>query len=268
MIKNKLKIFKDSTELLDLDNGLDETSLTLASGEDLLIGYYKPINHLFFEFKTASASNAGLTISKSNGTDYTEIEIEDETNGFTKSGHIFLDTLDTNGAITENSKELFWVKIENSAGAGTIELRLLDIVFCNENDLKYQYDSVSRFYPEATSTPITYMVAATKQIISDINLTGKNKYNGLRYDSFNNWDIFDIEDVRDACAFYTMHLIYLSLMDSEDDGYENKAAMYLDKYNARFQIFSGSKLSVDSDDDGVEDEAENEEAFEDNLFYR
>ena len=43
MIKQKLKIYKNSTEIRGLDKGTEEVSVTLTNSDVLYLGYYKEL---------------------------------------------------------------------------------------------------------------------------------------------------------------------------------------------------------------------------------
>jgi len=267
MIKNKLKIYKNSTLIKNLNKGTETVNLTLNNTDVIYIGYYKELNQLYFEIITKAVTNAGLTFSKSNGTDYTIVNSDDETDGLTKSGFVYLDQLSTSGQLTENGETLNWIKIENTNGA-VVSLRLLDLIFNSEDDLMLDEPDIARLYPEGLDSHILSLVASRNYILRKINNSGKYKYNGIKVFSINQYDIMNVDELREASVYYTLYKIFANIQDGENDVYRQKSQDYLDKFNASFQIFSNSILTIDLDDDGVTSDLEQEQSIKTIKFTR
>lgn len=241
-------------------------SATLTNSDYFTLGYKKQLSFYFVELITPNTvSGLTLTAEIYNGTTWDSIELLDETRGFTKSGFLFLPQ--GHGGVSDGTNVK--VRFQLSGTSSSIEFNAINLVFCNYEDLKGENSAVDKFLARGKTSFIAEMETATQEILTDINNSGKNKYSGERFDRFTRWDVFDLEDVRNACKQKVFAKMHDNRSDSDNpDFHERKAALYEERYNAKFQAFAGSKLSLDLNDDGEESESENDDSIQFGKFVR
>ncbi len=143
-----------------------------------------------------------------------------------------------------------------------MDIRYINLVFNSLDDLLAEEPDVERFYPLNPSndveipTHLLSQIAARDEIIKKINQSGRLKYNGTDCLLINQFDILDVEELKDAAKYYCLYKIYFNLNDQSEDIYKEKANDYLGKYQQAFKIFHNGKLTIDSDNDGVGDNAD------------
>lgn len=262
---NFFRVFKNST---DITNNLktfgEEYTLSLNDTDHLDIGYRKDFHQMFFEIKTANTINCTITMQKWNGTAWVNEAIVDETNGFKKSGFIFLEQ-DSAQRLLHNSIDGYWYRLKVSATTSNIVLNGLGIVFNNLTDLKIEEPAIESFYPRGISSHIYSIISARDYIMRRINNSQADLFynasiNPLTGNEFiearllNAFDILDINELRDASTFYALHKIFSNRQDADNDVYLQKSEMYLKKFEDSFKLWTGRKLTIDIDDNGKEEE--------------
>ena len=261
---NLLSFFHDGSDKSKEINPFGiEYSMTLTSTGHLDIGFTKPINQIFVEIKTANTNNSTISIQKHNGTTWVNTECLDQTNGFKKSGFIFFNEDDQATKLNHNGIDQYWLRLKVSANTSAVLLNGINLVFCNLDDLRMEEPSIEKFYPREISSHIFSMVAARDYILRRINnsqpyayyLLSINALAAQRYvdvRNFNQFDIFDVNEIRDAAVFYTLHKIFSNRSDEQNDVYKQKADDYLAKFESSFKLWQGRKLTIDIDNDGGE----------------
>lgn len=239
------------------DFSRDPFSLTLNSATSYLyVGYYKPINALYFELATPNGNAASLTFEYYNGTAWTALTVRDETNGLTRSGFILWDRPALMASTTINSVAKFYVRCRPSATTTAISVRGLNLVFCDDNSLKQEFYEVdnSSLIPAGQSSHIMSHVAARNQIMQELRNKGFVKYNSATgEESLTQWDLLDIFETKEAAKYLALSKIFFSLSDQQDDNWAKKHTEYADRYDATMKAL---ELTLDSDDDGVVDDEE------------
>ena len=243
-----------SNDLYKVDGS---SAVILNASQYIYVGFRKQLSQLFIELEIANINDIDLVVEKYT-TAWTPVEIEDETNNLTKSGFIFISDIDGETTTTVESDELYWIRISASASTSSAVLKMINLVFSSEDDLLEDEPDVAKFYPESIDSHIYSLIASRKYIVRKINNGGQHKYNAtdLRYSQLNQFDIFDIHELREASNYYALYKIYHNISEA-DDSYRAKAEDYLEKFNASFSIFSNSKLSLDLEDDGEESQQDN-----------
>lgn len=243
----------------------DNITLTFTDADYLYIGYKKQLHQYYFDIQTANTNTTVLTAEKYNGTTWETVDSFDETEGFSRSGFIYL----SQGHDTQEFESYKFIRIKTNNTTTAITFRGIGLVFCSHSDLKEQEPNIDRFYPRDFSSHVLSLEAATKHIVRKINNSGKYKYNDIVVTAINRYDIFDINDLREACTYYALYKIMFNRADGDEtDNYRLKAEEYLDAFNNVFKVFQGSKLSLDTDDSGIESEEENENAVKKASFVR
>ena len=245
----------------------------LLTNHELYIGYKKPINQIFIELKVVNTANSILHVEQYNGTSWVDLASLDETEGFKKSGFIYFDEDSNNTKLhTVNGKQAYWYRIKTSVNtSATLEFMGINLVFCNLEDLRKEEPSIEKFYPREIQSHINSMVAARDLILRKINNSDSNKkyypeevnefFEGVKAVDFTQFDLFNIDEIRDAATFYTLHKIFSNRSDETDDVYRQKALDYLEKFENTFKLWAGRRLELDRDEDGKLSAAESKQGI-------
>ncbi len=233
-------------------------SVTILDSDYIYIGYKKPLRQLYFELDTANTNTSIFTIEKYNGSSWEEVDGWDETSGLSESGFMFLDEYSSEAVTTIESIEQYWIRLSLDVSSSAMELRFLNLIFSNEDDLLNDEPDIKKYYPADLDSHVFSMVASREYILRKINNSGKFKYKESTEEisQINQFDIFDINELREASNYYTLYKIFSNLNDSNDDNYKGKAEGYFEKFKASYKVFQGSMLSLDTDDSGTESDAE------------
>ncbi|MCB0370141.1 MAG: hypothetical protein KDD45_12135, partial [Bdellovibrionales bacterium] len=191
------------------DFSKDSFDLQLLTTSYLYVGYYKPINSLYFAINTANTNSNTFTIEYYNGSSWDELEATDDTVGLTRSGFINWDRNLTNDSLTSvDSKSKYWIRIKTSANhSATTNLQAINFVFCDDNDLKYEVPEITDINHLAGKTShILTHVAVRNEIIQTLNnkdLKHVNQTTGLKED-LTCWDILDANQLKQACVYLAL----------------------------------------------------------------
>lgn len=281
-LKNKmLYVYKNSTDYsaLAYKMGIEEVSLSLLTSDYLYVGYIKPQRNYFIELKTPNSVSLSLSAEMWNGTAWVNCPLIDETKGLKKSNFIYLgDEAYSSKTTTVNSVSAHWYRFKVSANTSAMVMTGLNCLFSCEDDLKNHEPSLSSFYPKGLSSHILSLVAARDFILRKINNSGFFKYriidpligteDYVLAQNFTQFDIFDIDEIRDASVFYALHKIFSNRSDEADDVYFQKAQDYLVKFNESFALWQGRKLTLDINKDGLEDLGEQSLSISKGSFSR
>ena len=244
--------------------GRDTETLTYTQGEDsIYIGFYKPINTFYIDFGTANTNAATLSLSYYNGSSFTAVDgLYDDSKGFTRPGFIRWNRgrdRDSNdeAKTTVNSTELYWYKLDLSATTTEIVINGINIVFSDDQDLKRELYEYSEYLPANQSTFILTHEAVRDEIIQDLNLKGRQKYNSATQltSDVSAFDLLDVSEVKLAATHLALAKIMMNVSDSVDDLYMQKHLLYKQRYN---NIINSMDLTIDHDDDGKRDNIERE----------
>lgn len=263
---NHLDIFKNTTNISnELKVYGKELSMSLLNTDVLYVGFKKPLNQLYIELKTPNTNASTVTVQQWNGSAWENIGIVDETNGLKNSGFLFLDE-DANNVNQNlvNGITQKWYKITVNVSTSAMVMNGINLVFNNLDDLRMEEPAIDRFFPREIQSHIFSMVASRDYIIRRINNSQPMNYysapiDALKGNSYidvrllNQFDIFDVNELRDCSTYYCLYKIFFNRQDGTDDVYKEKAQEYLDLFESTFKLFTGRKLTIDLGNDGKED---------------
>lgn len=236
----------------------DVTNIDFVATEDKLhIGLYKPFNALYFEINTFALTNAGLTLKIETANGEQVIEANDRTKGFQRSGFIkWENELDEQGESIWVESEVdgvskFWLTIEASSDF-IIDLAGCNIVYSDDNDLSEKMRNIDIYMAKNDISFIASHLAARKEIIDDIN-NRKYKLVDCKIEHFNQWDVLDFGEIREASTFLALHNIFSEISVNKDDKHAMRAGQYYSKYQIAFNKYF---VTLDKNDDGIPDEAD------------
>lgn len=155
-----------------------------------------------------------------------------------------------------NSETLYWVRL-NFTTADPLILDGLNLILSDDAQLEKHFSNVldPRIVPSGQTSHIDSHVSARDSIIQRLRVEGY-----IKYDSENNeenvnvWDLLDIYEFREAATYWALARIFFNLSDSVEDLWWAKHDTYTKQYE---KAYNRARLTVDIDDDGVVDSAEN-----------
>jgi len=233
------------------------------STDYIYVGYYKPINQIFFSLDTVNSLTGGMIAEYYNGSTWTSLTIFDDTKGLQRDGFVQWSKPTDWTANTIDSVEKYWIRFSVTTAADCV-LTGISSLFSDDNDL-------IKVYPDIGDTEfklgqpklLNAHVEARDWIIQKLRNSGILKENAstLYLDDLQVFDVLNKEQLRSAAKYYALYTIFFNVSDNPDDIYMVKANKYLQFAQNAYKL---AKFDVDSDDDGEEDAAEVDKPF----FYR
>lgn len=276
---NLLDIFVNGTKQADLNSFQMEFPLTLSAAGMIEVGFRKQLNQIFIEVKTGNTNTSIVTVQIWDGAAWANLNIIDETNGLSRSGHIFFDEDSVNKAQLLNGINQMWYRIKVSTNTSAMVLRGLNLIFCTAQDLRVEEPAIDQFLPRDLKSPILSMVSARDYILRRINngspldyyIINPSALTGLTYIEarlLTQFDIFDINELRDAAVYYALYKIFSNLQDNGNDMYREKANDYKGKFEYTFKLFTGRQITMDINDDGKKDSVDKASSVRQMRLYR
>jgi hypothetical protein len=265
-----LKIFHQTADRsLKLANFIDQTqSITLLDSEYIYIGYKKPINAIYVAMSTVNTNTSVVSLEFYNGTTWAEPEgLTDKTQGLTRSSWISWDRNQEDEAKTTiNTVELYWYRLSVDVSTSAVVYLGINLLLSDDIMIKEVEPHLlsTDFYPTGYTSFIPFHQAAKNEIIQRLRNEGKGTYNGETFNDLNVFDLLDFTQLSEASKYFALSQIYFNLSDSVDDKYWQKFENYLARYNEAYRVFF---LSLDSNDDGLQDVAE-KQTFKSGLIQR
>ena len=251
----------------------------------LYIGFEKPINALYVEMGTANTNANTLTLQyyTNTGTWASVQGYHDDTKGFTRSGFIqwnrnlvnsdnqLNEAINDADLATVNSTDLNWYRFRPDAymSAGT-SLAGINLVFSDDRELQSEFPAlldsagvaVDKFLASGQTSHILTHVAVRNEIVQRIRNKDYIKYSTAETystrKSLNQWDLLEIDEVRQAAKYFALSKIFLNVSDASDDSYAQKSALY-EKW--AIENINLARASLDTDNDGVSDTNEKLKPF-------
>ena len=251
----------DYTE--ELNDFLDESvTLSIQNTEYLYLGREKPFNQIYIQSSTPSSSKISFTIEYYNGSSWESVlNINDGTKKFTRDGFICWQEHDDNTDIEELTlagKEQYWYRLQPSAqlditfdGIGVMfsEDRLLYQArpILDDNDYRTAVvggdSKYTRVHLEVKDEILQYL--KDQSIIKYESKTTPDQLRHIK--SMNEWDLFDLTEVKQAGKLLALSKIYYSLSDTEGDKWELEARRFKEDY---FTVMDVIYMSLDFNNDG------------------
>lgn len=246
----------------------DSFSTTLVAAEDYIyIGYRKPINAVYVELETANTNSNTMSVEIYDGTSWVSTDLHDETNGLTRSGFLTWDKTDMSNT-TINSEDKYWVRLKPDADHTATTFRGINLVFADDQMMKSEFFEIdnSSLLPTGESSHVTTHVAARNMIVQSLRNLGYIKENATTGEqNIDQWDLHDIYEIRQGAMYLALSKIFFNLSDSVDDNWWQKYREYNDKYEEAMRL---ARLSMDLDDDGVEDTEEKRQPMQSYRWNR
>lgn len=247
----------------------DTFSITLNSSEDYLyIGFAKPFNTAYIALITANTNSNTLNAEYYNGTSWVSLELTDESKGLTRSGFIYWDKSNMKSA-TINSIEKYYIRLRPSATHTATTIRGINLIFADDNALKQEFFEIDNetLLPSGEDSHLVNHVGARNAIVQLLRNKGylKQSDNQTALKQITQWDLMDIFQVKQAAVMLTLSKIFFMLSDSKEDTWWAKYEEYQDKFEESFELV---KLTIDQNDNGLNDVEETNEPFKVQRWLR
>jgi hypothetical protein len=246
----------------------DNFLFTMVAAEDYIyVGLDKPFNALYVEFVTPNINPADLTVEVYNGSSWVTASPDDETNGFTRSGFIFFDKsamLKT----SVNANERYYVRLVPSVDTTAMSFRGINMIFADDSDMVSEFPEIlnSNLLPAGQTSHILTHVASRNHILHNLrNHYSKAGVNDSALKKINQFDLIDVLEVREAAMFLALSKIFFNLSDAPDDNWWTKYKEYADKFEEKMTL---ARLSIDENNDGVDDAGEVQQQFQPTRWAR
>lgn len=253
--------------------GRDPITLTITSAEDnIYVGFEKPINAFYIDITSASGTESTMTVEYWNGSSYTSVsELSDDTFGFNRSGFVRWDkeeNLTDYAKNTVDSGNMYWYKINPGIDRTDIVISGLNLVFSDDYELSLEqpYIQDAEFLGNESSHIKTH-VAARNEIIQKFRNKNYVKIDPVSGDieDITVWDLLDIDEVKLAASYLAISKIYYQLSDNPEDVWSIKSVEYYNKFEKYINM---ARLSVDTNDDGIQDDVENKRPYKNRYLSR
>lgn len=256
-------VFSHLTEDMS-DLTRDNTTIQMVSTQDkLYVGFTKPFNTLYVELFTPNTTVGSFAVEIFDGSTWVSTSLTDNTKGFIRSGFMSWDKT-TMKATNVNSVNKFYIRLTPSVNHSSTVIRGINLIFADDSDLKSEFFEIqnSNILPTGEVSHIGTHVATRNYIIHSL----RNHYSKLvssettftSLEKINQFDLIDIFEIREAAIFLSLSKIFFNLSDNPEDHWFLKYKEYLDKYEQKIIV---ARLSIDQNNDGVDDANEKQEQF-------
>lgn len=235
----------------------DDFSLTLLASEYIYIGLHKPFGATYVALTTANSNSGAMTVEYYNGSGWAETSYtQDETKGLTRSGFVFWDKTAMQET-TIDSKAAYYVRISIANDTSLMAFRGINLVMSDDSRMKANFPPVTNqdMYPSGENSHILTHVSARDEIIMELRKRYQKNNENLTdvWQKINVWDLIDLFELREAATYLALAKTFFNLSDNPEDHWFEKYNHWKKKYHAAFET---AYLSIDTDDDGVDDDEE------------
>lgn len=270
MLENRFVVNDGSTnyteELADFRSR--EASISITTGDYLYVGFYKPINQVYFYLTTGNPTETTLTVEKFTNTGWEPVlRLDDKTYGAKESGLVSWQEADNNDLQEETtvlSETGYFYRFSYSDNI-SVTAKGVGILFSDDKDITTEEPLLSnekyRFVVNKESDYMSIHLSTKRAIVQEIRNNGIIKYkdeaNNERLKFFKNiteFDLFDLDEIKQAAVMLSIANIFYKLSDEPNDSWEIKANRYMNKYYKSLNI---ALVSIDRDDDGELESHEN-----------
>ena len=244
--------FKDFSKPLR-DYLRDQEQLIIESGNSsLYIGLYKPFNSVYVELTrpmdAVAVIDLQFTINGSN------VDLDDDTNGFKRSGFMQFTKPENWSATTVDGKEAFWLKIDSAADNIDVDCIGLNIVFSDDNDLRSEVREIDKMLASGDTSFISYHLSARNEIIQTLRNGGRFKQDDDdQIKNLTKWDVLDFGEIRQASKYLALSKIHFDTSLNVDDKNYQRFRDYEGMFGKAFNLYI---MNLDKNDDGKKEQEE------------
>lgn len=226
------------------------------SSDYIYVGYRKPIYQVYAALQTPNSAITVMEATYWNGNSWQPLEIYDATKSLSRDGFITWNPPEdwVSNLVDTVSNVKYWVRFTLDT---TIDTTLYGIsaLFCDLQDCLVEYPQIDDPDFNLGKNLNYYFVAARNWIMTELERKGLRKRNPEtnQKTDINIWDVLNASKLRQAATFYSLHKIFHSISDTNDDEFGQKADYYAKKSEKSLAMYS---LPIDMNDDGKLQEIE------------
>jgi hypothetical protein len=239
----------------------DNFTLALDASQDYLyVGLHKPFGSMYVELVTPNTNANSFVAQIHNGTTWVTIDLTDEGKGLTRSGFMFWTKTDM-AKQTVGGIEKYYIRLRPSLTHSATVLRGINIIFADDQDMRQEFAEIlnSNILPAGEVGHVMTHVASRNHILHTLrNHYQKAANPDLALKKINQFDLIDVFEVREAAMFLSLSKIFFNLSDNPEDHWWAKYKQYADKYEEKMTV---ARLSIDDNDDGIDDNNEKQRQF-------
>lgn len=226
----------------------DEVTFDLKKEDFIYFGFDKPISTIYVNINTPTLVKSVMTVEYFDP-DPQSCLLLDETGGLMGSGFIRYDGQSC-VKTTFNSISKYWYRLSVDTDRDDVNLAGINLIFSDDYDLTLENPVInSAEFLGISKNHILKHVAVRNDILQKLRNVGV-KTNGENY---NQWDLHNIEEVKQASVCGVLSKIYFNLSDNKDDVWMSKSKSYSDIYDT---LINSVRTSLDTDNDGASDDDE------------
>lgn len=271
---NHRVIFSDNGVLVDWSTSLasylvGQQSFTLNASEDYIyIGSRLPFNHLYFKLPTVNTNPTTISVEYWEGTEWKEtFDVIDETQGFTKSGHITFtpnkrfqwgyESTNYEGDVIDGLEDvviydLYWMRLKFTQNTSAMAISWIGNIFCEDSDIYSEFPDLQKTevltsYKLGKTNWEEQRVRASEMLIHDLIYMQIISDKG---------QILNRRDFTLACVQKTVEIILMAF----GDDYLERIGFIREEYKKRL---AKRIARVDKNNNAIEDkwETKNETGF-------
>lgn len=247
--KSSLTVFYNTTNVSQKVAcfGRDTVEIDMTVVDYIYFGFKKPINSVYFNLLSDYESETELRLECFTGS-WVDLIHNDDTLGLFRSGFI---------RWTNNSNQIqseyegfnrFWYRLGVGRNRDALKISGINLVFSDDYDLMLENPVItSQEFLGSSKSHILYHSATRNEILQNLRAVKTNN------EDLNQWDLFYIEEVRNASVMGTLSKIYYNMSDNDQDVWYLKSKDYENKFVSLLQKI---QASFDVNDDGIEQEDE------------
>lgn len=264
MIDKRIKL-----EVLHDDNGVfvdhsnsaadylrDTFSVSMVAAEDYLyVGFYKPVSSVFAQMNTPNTTGSVVTVEAWDGAAWAEVDSQDESLGFSRSGFISWDRSDLTSSAVNGSTQ-YWVRMKVDIDTDALVFAGLNLILSDDQMLTREFPSIldPRLLTNGQTSHIIPHVASRNEIVQTLRNEGYIKYDSnSERESITQWDLLDIFEIREAATYKALSKIFFVLSDDVEDQWWSRHLHFEKLY---LKAFAAGKLSIDTNDNGEDESSE------------
>ena len=231
--------------------GKDVIEIDLLNTDYLFVGFKRPISRLYFNHNSSYVTEGTLRVDTWNGSSWVDSSVEDETFGLMRSGFVNIASKSSPELTNTISNSVnYFYRISTNVSRDNLKLSGVNLVFSDDYDLSLEQPLIleREFLGTSTSFILSH-VASRDEILKKLASKNLFKYNPTTNtkEDYNQWDLMDINEVKQASVYLTLSKIYYNLSDSKDDIWTQKSNDYRAKY---VDLIESVSLSLDSNQNG------------------
>jgi len=247
----------------------DNFSFTMLSSEYIYAGLHKPFGAVFVALESPNTVPVEMFVEYYDGSSWVESSyLSDETKGLSRSGFVFWDKTKMS-SISIDGSERFYIRISLSANTSAMTFRGINLIMSDDSRMKANFPPITgtSFYPEGESSHLLTHVSARDEIIMELRkrYQKNNSSTADLWEKINVWDLIDLFELREAATYLALAKTFHNISDNTEDHWYEKYRHWSEKYKAAFEA---AYLSIDTDDDGIDDVEEVQQTNKSGSLYR